>query len=456
MNCSIREKDTTTEMRESWSVKEILWTENDLRQIRERGLTLEEVMDQIEIFRRGFPFVRLLRPCTVGKGIHVLEKTELPNLGELYAKTSLSGRAMKFVPASGASTRMFKALLSVYSQNETDGGNPDAKTCALFFQNLEKFAFWEDLKKAAARDGKNPEKLLSSKKHKEILDYTLSTKGLGFSDIPKGLIPFHAYPEGSRTAFEEHLVEGAAYAKDKNGLIRIHFTISAEHEGLIKERFQRARNRYKGEKAIYELGFSTQKPSTDTLAVDLHNEPFRDRDGKLLFRPGGHGALLRNLNELKGDIVFIKNIDNVVPDRLKEETCTYKRALGGYLVKAQDQIFSYLGKILNGDTGKRLIEEAWEFSREELSILPPAGFEGLSNQEKLHFLTSALNRPIRVCGMVKNQGEPGGGPFWAEQTDQQRPLADQQRPLADQRRPLADQQRPLADQRRPLAAERGG
>ena len=398
-------------------MREISWSESDLEQISGRGLTLKEIMGQIELFRRGFPFVKLLRPCTVGDGIHVLGKSEILKLGEICSKASLAGRAMKFVPASGAATRMFKALLSVYSQNEVRDENPDARACALFIQNLEKFAFREDLKRAVARDGGNLERLLSEKKHKEILEYTLSIKGLSFSDVPKGLIPFHTYPEGPRTAFEEHLVEGAAYTREKNGRIRIHFTVSPEHEQIIKEHLENVRNRYEGGKASYEMAFSTQEPSTDTLAVDLDNRPFRNHDGKLLFRPAGHGALLKNLNELGGDVIFIKNIDNVVPDRLKEETCTYKKALGGYLVKVQDQVFSYLMRIRSGDDGEGFLKEVWEFSMRELSILPHAGFGELSKQDKVHLLASALNRPIRVCGMVKNQGEPGGGPFWVENGD---------------------------------------
>jgi Domain of unknown function (DUF4301) len=403
-------------------MKEISWSASDLTQIKARGLTLEEIMAQIELFRRGFPFVKLLRPCTVGDGIHLLGKSEILKLEEIYPRTSLSGRAMKFVPASGAATRMFKALLSAYSQSEVREESPDAKACAFFLQNLEKFAYCEDLKKAVARDGKNLERLLSEKKHKDILEHTLSIKGLNFSDIPKGLIPFHTYPEGPRTAFEEHLVEGAAYTKGKNDLVRIHFTVSPEHEQLIKKHLECVKSRYEGKKLRYELCFSTQKLSTDTLAVDLDNRPFRNCDEKLLFRPGGHGALLRNLNELDGDIIFIKNIDNVVPDRLKAETYTYKKALGGHLVKVQDQVFSILRRIQSGDAGEGFLKEAWEFSREELSLLPRAGLGGGSKQEKIHFLSSALNRPIRVCGMVKNQGEPGGGPFWVENNDQEASL----------------------------------
>ena len=417
-NCSIKEERATPLPHgkdEADRMKADFWSESDLAQIRARGLTPEEVLGQIELFRKGFSFVRLLRPCTAGDGIRVLEKSEILTLVDTYSNTALSGRAMKFVPASGAATRMFKELLSVRSQNQMNEGAPDSQACALFVQNLHKFAYWNDLKRVADRDGKNLDRLVSENKYQEILGYTLSGRGLNFSGIPKGLIPFHAYPGGPRTAFEEHLVEGAAYTKGKGGRIRIHFTVSPEHERLVKEHLRTAKTRYEREKAIYELGFSTQKPSTDTLAVDLENRPFKDRDGKLVFRPGGHGALLRNLSELGGDVVFIKNIDNVVPDRLKAETFTYKRALGGYLARMQDQVFSYLRRIQIGDSGEGLIEEALEFSREELSILPPAGLR--DSQEKLRFLASALNRPMRVCGMVRNQGEPGGGPFWVEGRD---------------------------------------
>ncbi len=403
-------------------MKEISWRDTDLLQVRERGLTLEELIGLIETFRRGFPFVRLLRPCTVGDGIRVLRKNEIQSLGEFYTGTVLSGRAMKFVPASGAATRMFKSLLSAVSHGETGEGNPESEVCRHFTQALEKFAFWEDLKRAVARDGHHLETLLSRKRHQEILDYTLSIKGLHFSDIPKGLIPFHSYSEGSRTAFEEHLVEGAAYTASANGRVRIHFTVSPEHEQRIKEHLDSVSTRYEGGRVKFELGFSTQKPSTDTLAVDLDNEPLRDGDGRLLFRPGGHGALLKNLNEIEGDIIFIKNIDNVLPDRLKEETYVYKRALGGYLLRIQDQVFSYLRRIREGEAGDGFIKEAWEFAREELSMFPPHGFGKRSKQERQDFLASALNRPIRVCGMVKNQGEPGGGPFWVEAKDQRASL----------------------------------
>ena len=398
-------------------MKEISWSESDLKQFKARGLTLEKIQGQVDRFRRGFPFVRLLRPCTVGDGIRVLEKREMRVLEEIYSGASLSGRAMKFVPASGAATRMFKSLLSVSAQNPAREEDPDFRVCTVFFQNLEKFAFQDDLKRAVAKKGGNLERLLSQKKYRAILESALSTTGLNFSDTPKGLIPFHTYPDGSRTAFEEHLVEGAAHVKGKDGRVRVHFTVSPEHAQIVKEHIERVRGRYERDQASFDVGFSTQMPSTDTLAVDLDNRPFRGHDGMLLFRPGGHGALLRNLNELGGDVVFIKNIDNVVPDRLKGETCAYKRALGGYLVKVQEQVFSYLRRIQSGDAGEKLLKEASEFAREELSIIPAGGYGGGTEKDQLLLLVSALNRPIRVCGMVKNQGEPGGGPFWVEQGD---------------------------------------
>ncbi len=261
------------------------------------------------------------------------------------------------------------------------------------------------------------ESLLSRGQYKNILEYILTAKGLDYADLPKGLIKFHRYPDHSRTPFEEHLVEAAAYVKDRNGVARIHFTISPEHEGAIKNHIERVRDRYEKSGVKYEITFSYQKPSTDTVAVDLENRPFRDAEGKLVFRPGGHGALLENLYELEGDIIFIKNIDNVVPDRLKGETYLYKRVLGGLLVELQKQIFQYLDRISKGDLNEPLIEEIIGFASDRLYIVLPKRIGQGTKEEKADFLFSRLNRPLRVCGIVKNQGEPGGGPFWVEHAD---------------------------------------
>jgi hypothetical protein len=330
-------------------------TARDVEQIRARGSTPEEIMAQVERFRKGFPWTKLLRPCTAGDGIHVLWERDIRRLVDVYSKAALEGRAMKFVPASGAATRMLKALFSVRSRCEAseghdlfldpDAGDPDVSICNRFIQGIEQFAFYEDLKKAMAGDGLNMDSLLSDGSYGDILTYALTAKGLNLADAPKGLIQFHRYPGVSRTAFEEHLVEGAAYVRDRSGRVRIHFTVSPEHLEAFHAHLARVRKIYEKEGVILDVQFSVQKPSTDTIAVDMGNRPFRDADGSLVFRPGGHGALLENLNELEGDLILIKNIDNVVPDRLKPGVCTYKKALGGYLVELQDQIFSYLRKI---------------------------------------------------------------------------------------------------------------
>jgi hypothetical protein len=402
-------------------------TAGDIEQIRARGSTPERIRAQIEMFHKGFPYTRLLRPCTVGDGIHMLHESDIRRLADVYSKASLEGRAMKFVPASGAATRMLKALLSVHSQCDTseasklflDPGSSDhdVKACTRFILGIRQFAFSEDLKKVMARDGLNMESLLSNGLYGDIITYALTAKGLNLADTPKGLIKFHRYTDVSRTSFEEHLVEGAAYVRDRTGRVRIHFTVSPEHEDAFRDHLGKVRKFYEKGGVTFDIQFSVQKPSTDTIAVDVNNSPFRDTEGGLVFRPGGHGSLLENLNELKGDIIFVKNIDNVVPDRLKEQVYIYKKALGGFLVELQDQIFSYLKRILSGDDDERMLKEAIELSSEELCSSPPERAESMTKKEMVDFLTSTLNRPLRVCGMVKNVGEPGGGPFWVEQRD---------------------------------------
>jgi hypothetical protein len=251
-------------------------------------------------------------------------------------------------------------------------------------------------------------RLRTEKEYTLIVDGILSEQGLSYANLPKGLLLFHRYPEGSRTAAEEHLVETANYAKDGYGVARIHFTISPEHKKKFLELFEKKKGGLETRlKVKFEITFSEQKPSTDTIAVDEHNKPFRNPDGSLHFRPGGHGALLSNLNDIDGGILFIKNIDNIVPDRLKPETYLYKRVLGGYLLQMKEKIHGFLSKTAEGTaTGKdRLEMEDYLKSSLCLTVQPDTD------------LFSLLNRPMRVCGMVRNQGEPGGGPFWVKGTD---------------------------------------
>jgi hypothetical protein len=402
-------------------------TEADKKQIEARGMSIEEVIAQTEIFRKGFPYARLLRPCTLGDGITLLQEGDVKRLGNYYSEATLSGRAMKFVPASGAASRMFKILLTfnnLYEKldekdiiAEAEKDDPDHRAFIQFMKGIKRFAFYDDLKAVMEQDGLDIEDHITKGHYKIILDYIVSSRGLNLTNLPKGLIKFHLYPDYGRTPFEEHMVEAAAYTRDGEGIVRMHFTVSTKHEGAIRDYIEEIRSRYERSEVQYEVTFSSQKPSTDTIAVDTENRPFRERDGGLLFRPGGHGALLKNLNDLEGDIIFIKNIDNVVPDRLKHETYIYKRALGGYLIELQNEIFGYLRRLSRKDVDEKFIRRVLDFARQKLSIMPPDDLMQGSGDEKIGFLFSRLNRPLRVCGMVKNVAEPGGGPFWVEHED---------------------------------------
>jgi hypothetical protein len=400
------------------------FSDRDLKQIREMGLTPEKALSQIESFKKGFPFARLNRPCTAGDGIHLLSRSDLSTYAESYSEAELSGRAMKFVPASGAASRMFKAFLAVNSRYEriTDkeiSGVKDSDHRAVqeFVKNLNRFAFYDDLKKAMSGNGLDLEALLGKGEYKAILEFMLTARGLDLANVPKGLIKFHSYSGHNRTAFEEHLVEGDAYTRDRNGRVRIHFTVSPEHEKYVRRLIKSTKTLYEQAGTTFSVEFSNQKPSTDTIAVDMDNRPFRDKDGALVFRPGGHGSLMENLCDLSGDILFIKNIDNVLPDRVKQETVIYKKALGGLLIELQNKIFACVQKLVNGSTGPGLLTETIGFMKDRLFIMIPDSLVRKSSDEQARFLLSRLNRPLRVCGMVKNEGEPGGGPFWVEQQD---------------------------------------
>ena len=397
-----------------------LFNNKDLTQIKKRGSDLQTVAQQIENFKRGFPFSDLQKAAVISDGIVKLDDQELDILVNYYDKESVSKNLLKFVPASGAASRMFKTLFN-YLAETGNGGNEllsdkSFNSTYNFVSNIEKFAFYNSLKASMVKDGKNIESLLRDKQFSIIIDYLLNKHGLGYGSLPKGLLEFHRYPEGSRLAMEEHLVEGAYYCKSDNSRANIHFTVSPEHLEKFKERLTRVVKKYEERFRVkYYVGFSVQKSSTDTIAVDMENNPFREKDGSLLFRPGGHGALIENLNDLEADVIFIKNIDNIVPDRLKEATILYKKAIGGLLLKLQSSTFKYLNELeKKEDPG--FIDQITEFARTELNINIPPGFNSRPVTEKREFLFDHLNRPIRVCGMVKNEGEPGGGPFWVKNT----------------------------------------
>lgn len=391
------------------------FTDQDRRDMGFRGIKEETVAAQLALFRKGTPWITLHRPCTIGDGIAGLDSDEIETLSLRYDDAVAAGRVMKFVPASGAASRMFQALLR--QQESVTEVSDDDLGLNRFMKNLDQFAFHDDLEAAARAQGVHLETHIAHRRFHDVLEVLLTSRGLNYGSRPKALVKFHRYKDGCRTPLEEHVVDAAAHLLDQKKVVRVHFTVSPECEPEFSHSIQKIQARYRGEGIQCCITTSPQHPTTDTIAADSENRPFRDRHHRLLFRPGGHGALLRNLQAAQGDIVHLSNIDNVVHGRLKGEIYRYKRALGGYLVMLQDQIFSHLRRLEGGHAGSSQISEALAFAKENLSLSPPMDTPGQSAAERAEFLFARLNRPLRVCGVVKNLGEPGGGPFWTEDPD---------------------------------------
>lgn len=390
-------------------------TPDDKELLAQKGISQVQIAEQLACFVKGFPYLKLDAAASLEKGILAPKAQEQQAYLDAWTAYTQSDKTIvKFVPASGAASRMFKNLFEFL---DAAYDKPETKFEQTFFDRIEKFAFYDDLNAACIKTtGVNIPTLIADGKYKEVVSALLSVAGLNYGALPKGLLKFHHYPEGSRTPLEEHLAEGAMYAAGKSGKVNVHFTVSTEHRQLFKalvdEKVATFGKRYGVD---YNITFSEQKPSTDTIAVDMNNEPFRD-SGKLLFRPGGHGALIENLNDLDADIIFIKNIDNVVPDRLKPDTVLYKKLIAGVLVSLQKQVFEYLQLL---DTGKYTHEQLMDilqFIQKKLFCKNPE-VKDLEDAELVIYLREKLNRPMRVCGMVKNVGEPGGGPFLAYNSD---------------------------------------
>ena len=367
-----------------------MFTEKDLQQIEKHGLTPDAVERQLENFRRGFPFLKVVRAASPGDGVMVVGDAEAAAAVARYEREADRLGIVKFVPASGAATRMFKELFEFVNEGKRGKG------IDTLLDNIGRFAFWPELKAVLPPDADDKATVRAIVKD-----------GLGYGQKPKGLVTFHAYPEGARKAVEEHLVEGAVYAAAR-GVARIHFTVSPEHiagfETLLAEKVPVYERRFG---IRYDISFSVQKPSTDTIAVNPDNTPFRQDDGTLLFRPAGHGALVENLNEIDADLVFIKNIDNVTTDARRGDTIRYKKVLAGILLDLQNRAFEYLKAL---EVGGAELEPIVEFIEQRLCVKLPADYDSA-------LLRAVLDRPIRVCGMVRNEGEPGGGPFWASNAD---------------------------------------
>ena len=392
-------------------------TNEDKLFLQSKGISEEKVEAQLQSFKTGFPFLKLYAAASVdNKGILApTDEEKKCYLKKWDEYLEGQGKVLKFVPASGAASRMFK---NVFEFLDGESDTPDNDFMKKFFAEIHNFAFYADLN-AACKEcyGKDIDTLVAEGEYKKVVAALLKDAGLNYGKLPKGLLKFHQYGDTSRTPLEEHLVEGALYAKGKEGKVNVHFTVSPEHRQLFQALAIEKSKDYAGEFGVeYNISFSEQKASTDTIAVDMNNEPFRQDDGKPLFRPGGHGALIENLNDLDADVIFIKNIDNVVPDRLKGDTVEYKKLIAGVLVNLQEKVFGYLKLLDSGTYTHAQLQEMILFLQHDLACRNPE-LKNLEDSELAIYLKKKFNRPIRVCGMVKNVGEPGGGPFLAYNPD---------------------------------------
>ena len=384
-------------------------SQQDLKQLAQKGISEAQIERQLGEFKTGFPFLKLEAAAAIGKGIVAPTAGERQQYVEAWKQYKAAGkRVVKFVPASGAASRMFKDMFAFV---DADYDVPTTDFEKKYFDNIEKFAFYKELDAACQKnEGKGIKELMAAGQYKAVAANMLKAEGLNYGQLPKGLLLFHNYSEGPRTPMEEHLVEGALYAAS-NGEAHVHFTVSHEHMALFKAKVAEKADMFAQKYGIkYDITFSEQKPSTDTIAANPDGTPFRNSDGSLLFRPGGHGALIENLNEIEADVIFVKNIDNVVPDRLKPDTVEWKQVIAGVLVTLQKRAFDYLNLLDSGQYTAEQIEEIVNFVQHDLCCIK-ADIQELKGADLVAYLRKKLNRPMRVCGVVKNVGEPGGGPF---------------------------------------------
>lgn len=386
---------------------------NDLALIADKGITEELIKTQLDNFNNGFPYLKIDSVATVGNGIVAIDDaTASQYIKKWNAFKDNGGTIEKFVPASGAASRMFKNMFAFVTENKPQ---PETDFEKNFFNNITKFAFYPILNKACVEMyNLNITELIEASRYVDVARAMLDVKGLNYGALPKGLLKFHHAAAGTvHTPVEEHLEEGAQYAAS-NGVCNLHFTVSPEHRKEFKKILDaKVPNMEKVWGVTYNVTMSEQKASTDTIAVTNDNTPYRDANGNLLFRPAGHGALIENLNERDAQVIFVKNIDNVVPSRLRNTTLRYKKVIAGYLVDTQEKIAKYL-QLLDEDNAP--LKEILEFVENSL-FTHNAATTSMDEEALAQYLRGKLNRPIRVCGMVRNEGEPGGGPYLAYNND---------------------------------------
>ncbi|MCB0382424.1 MAG: DUF4301 family protein [Psychroserpens sp.] len=400
----------------------MIFSEKDIQQIERKGLTLKKVQRQIELFENGIPFANLVSEASIDNGILRLSNKDIQESMAYFESKKDDISILKFVPASGAATRMFKFLYSFLDEYDLEKESINSyinrfknNDLSLFFIGLEKFPFYHIVKSKLHSQFPGFDALSLNEQRLKFVQMMLDSDKLDYGNSPKGLLPFHEYKnQVVSTAFEEHLYESALYSSG-NEATKLHFTISEKHNHRFDEEFSRIEQKVEEKTGSkFDISFSYQKESTDTIAVTPKNKPFRDDDGSLLFRPSGHGALIENLNDLTADIIFIKNIDNVVTYKYKNDVAKYKKVLAGILLKVQEQVFNYLNLLEDSNVSHQQIIDIGEFLVNTLNVKISSEFEKYSLKYQIEYLAEKLNRPIRICGMVKNEGEPGGGPFWVK------------------------------------------
>ncbi len=406
-------------------VKKFALTDSDIKRIEEFKISWESIVEQLHYFEDGTESIILERPCTIKDGITKVSEKEEISLIQKFEDEISKKKMCKFVPASGAATRMFKDLIFVSKKHQKINRNllsenkthPEYKSVLNTIDNLKGFGFYKELQKCMLNDGLALEEYLALGEYTILIDYLLTEKGLNYSSSPKGLIQFHSYIDDNRTAFEEHIVESKNYVCDSQNISNLHFTLSDENYLEVEKFIEQVRPKYESDGSKIIITYSTQKKSTDTVAFLSDGSMVRNKNGEVLLRPAGHGALLENLNEIDADIIFIKNIDNVLPDRLNTQTFRYKKLLAGILLDVQSKIFSFLQLFDSKKNDDEILLNLEGYLKNSLNIVLPKNFEKKSFEDQMNYCYSILNRPVRICGMVKNEGEPGGGPFWVREPD---------------------------------------
>ena len=387
-----------------------MFTPSDLRTLEQRQISINQAEKQLKQFETGFPYLTLIGAATPGHGILRLSPEQMEEAQTRWAQfLGDGGLAIKMVPASGAASRMFKAMFNFLEGDSEQA--PEGSDAEKVIENIEKFAFFDELNEVLRRlYGKDALELRAEGQHKKIISAIVNNEGLDYGNLPKGLLGFHSYPDGAHTPIEEQLAEAAVTERRSDGTVHVHFTVSPEHRSRFEARLRRAVEEIGRKYGVtFVTSLSEQKKSTDTLAVNPDNTLFRV-EGELLFRPGGHGALIENLNDLDAEVVFLKNIDNVVPEHHRQPTVDYKQILAGHLILVHDRVCSYLEELEHGQPTTIQIDEMVQFLRHTLNI-DNTRIKDMKPEELRDFLIAKFRRPLRVCGMVRNEGEPGGGPY---------------------------------------------